>query len=204
MESKRKHFRFPVYDDEQGVKRSTPKPSSAQQESDYQPAFSGRRPFLEKHVVPVAEEKDFSSQPIQMDPVQSYDEPDIQMESISKINEQATAKAHRTLLEDKRDNEPEEMAVTELSPMEHTEEPINEDEKHHVTDEDVHHDSPRSKMSEEYRRFANDGSNNQDVIEEELEEDERLPNIKEDIRQSREQREDDIPFRRKQRHKHQN
>lgn len=188
MEVTRKHFRFPVFDDERGVKEDlTPKHLEKTDDHDYRPAFSGKRPFVEKHHVAQKEEVTLPRQPIQMDPVQSYDEPEEQRDQIESINKQAN---RDILVDDKTEETPQKETKNEeetvLDEVEQTEEAPN-----------------YSAFSQEYRSFANDGMYEQSDEEEDFE-DERIPTIKQNIRQSREQREDDVPFRRKQRHKHQN
>lgn len=183
MDTTRKHFRFPIYSDTHGVKEVEKQDQESNKviEKHHEAAVLNRsRPFMERSTIPQKREKKIT-QPIEMDPVASYDEPSRTTDEVAKINQQAKK------LKVKKQRETESFD--------------NKNDKVHDTDKEtsevVNH--THSEMVEEYMSFANNSFNQQT---EELEDD-SIPAIKQRIRQSREMREEEVPFRRKQRNKQQ-
>lgn len=183
MESMRKHFRFPLFDDETGVKTTESSSTHQLSQQKHQAAVYGKKPFMERSmVVPKEQPSKLDVKPIEMDVIQSYDEPITEEKEVAAINKKASSQ-YETAFQ-KKVHRDDETNVKDIK--QETQTSMNP----HTNAEDVKQTSKLSK----YQSFANPKAE----VDENDETSEMLQ-VKKQMRHLKEERED-IPFRRKQRH----
>ena len=107
MDAIRKHFRFPMFNDEEGAKLATSSLKSEKTQENINTHLQ-RRPFMERKKVEMHNEPSVLDQPIQIDRHQSYDEPLTEKEEIAAINKQATTQYETAFKKKKATQQKEE------------------------------------------------------------------------------------------------